>query len=1106
MRRSLIFFWKTHLAVAAAAAAAAAVVVGAFVMGDSARGSLRQLALEGLGRIDHALLSEHFFRAELSDHIHADMQGRLGAEAHAAPALLTGGAVSAADTGERAAGVQIVGVDQRFLSLYEGADGVLDALSEDGIPPPAVLNAPLAAELNVQVGSEIALYAASRSGAHPENILGDRGTDRRTASLRARVALIVPSRGIGRLSLRPNQTAPFNLFVKLDRLQRALDQPGRANLIGAALPGGERALEDVFEESFRARADLTDVGLTVRSYETFFVVESPHFAVGSALEKAALKTAADLNLSAQPNMLYVVNQLEVNGRTIPYSTAAGFRGVGGEDAPPFPPLLLTDGSPAPPLDAEGAYLNAWAAEDLQAKAGDSLRARYFMLEGSALVEKEAHWTVRGVVSMSDAAVHPAMTPEIPGLGESDNLNDWEATFPLQREWIRPKDEAYWDRYRASPKAFLSMESARQLWSSQFGEATSVWVEGGDEELAQFRRRLTANMSVPLRPVRETAVKASAGSTDFAGLFAGFSMFLIASSALLVGLLFRLGVESRSSEAGLLLALGFTPKTVRRRFLAEGLVLSAVGAAVGAAGAYLYAYAMLSALQTWWRPAVGDTFLSLHWSWRSCAAGWLLSTCAALAAVAWGSRHLSRVSVRALTSGASFSAAFSAASFSASRFRRPLFSYGLTAAGALLWLFSDSPALFFASGCCLLAGGTGLFRAWLRRPRSRAVRVGVSDARRNPSRAVASAALVACACFVLVAVGANRRPMEIDDSATGGYALTASSDAPIYVDLNDPGAQFDLGANLGADVRIMPLRSSAGEDASCLNLYRPQEPRLLGVSDAFIERGGFQFEESLAQEDETNPWRLLRGSDGLSGESGAVPAVADIHSARWILHKKLGEELTIENERGETARIRLVGFLKTSVFQSDLIVSEAALLRHFPSRGGYGRFLIESPESDPSETARELEHSLRRYGFDAVASEDLLKRFHTVEETYLSAFQTLGGLGLLLGIVGLAVTQLRNALERRAELALLLSLGFRRGQLIRAASLENAFVLLVGMAIGSGAALFASAPQIRSAVWTPLALTLLLVFFAGALSGAAAWYAALARKKSSALLPVLKGAQ
>ena len=52
----------------------------------------------------------------------------------------------------------------------------------------------------------------------------------------------------------------------------------------------------------------------------------------------------------------------------------------------------------------------------------------------------------------------------------------------------------------------------------------------------------------------------------------------------------------------------------------------------------------------------------------------------------------------------------------------------------------------------------------------------------------------------------------------------------------------------------------------------------------------------------------------------------------------------------------------------------------------------------------------------------LANFLAVQNTYLSTFQTLGGLGLLLGTLGLATVMLRNVVERRSELALLRAIG------------------------------------------------------------------------------------
>ena len=55
-----------------------------------------------------------------------------------------------------------------------------------------------------------------------------------------------------------------------------------------------------------------------------------------------------------------------------------------------------------------------------------------------------------------------------------------------------------------------------------------------------------------------------------------------------------------------------------------------------------------------------------------------------------------------------------------------------------------------------------------------------------------------------------------------------------------------------------------------------------------------------------------------------------------------------------------------------------------------------------------------FGADATGTAERLAQFHRVENTYLSTFQALGGLGLILGTMGLATVLLRNVLERGAS--------------------------------------------------------------------------------------------
>jgi ABC-type antimicrobial peptide transport system permease subunit len=92
------------------------------------------------------------------------------------------------------------------------------------------------------------------------------------------------------------------------------------------------------------------------------------------------------------------------------------------------------------------------------------------------------------------------------------------------------------------------------------------------------------------------------------------------------------------------------------------------------------------------------------------------------------------------------------------------------------------------------------------------------------------------------------------------------------------------------------------------------------------------------------------------------------------------------------------------------------------------------------------------------------------------FQALGGLGLLLGTVGLGAVLLRNALERRKELALLRAVGYRQRHLSLMVLAENALLLALGLGTGTACALVAIAPAVleRGGTFPALSLGVLLV--------------------------------
>ncbi|MGH7129201.1 MAG: ABC transporter permease, partial [Planctomycetaceae bacterium] len=402
--------------------------------------------------------------------------------------------------------------------------------------------------------------------------------------------------------------------------------------------------------------------------------------------------------------------------------------------------------------------------------------------------------------------------------------------------------------------------------------------------------------------------------------------------------------------------------------------------------------------------------------------------------------------------------------------------------------------FFVAGVALLTASLSLLAAWLAKDRSAAVRghglaglgrLGLRNAARHRQRSVFTVGMIASATFVIVAVAAgHRNPAEEEpdkSSGNGDFTLVAETTQPILADLNSKEGREEL--NLGFNERmkdrakheraiefnelltemdVMPFRVKPGEDASCLNIYQTRLPTVLGVPRRMIERGGFRFVGA----ERDNPWTLLEEElppEKINGRTvPVVPVLGDMNTLNYSLHKAVGDTIAVPNEENVEFKLKIVGMLDGSVFQGVLLMSEENFLRFYRDEDpGYEYFLIEIPLDDATQLETALETKLGDYGFDAEQVSDRLAEFLAVQNTYLSTFQALGGLGLLLGTLGLATVMLRNVLERRAELALLRAVGFATGSVSALVLWENALLLLWGLVAGTVSALLAMLPHLTS---------------------------------------------
>jgi len=1189
--RSLRFFWRAHLGVLLGTILACALLTGALVVGDSVRFSLKQMALARLGRTTLALISgDRFFRAELAQELAPLLQ------APTAPLLMLRGAATTPEGTRRANDVQVVGADQRFWnfspSAVAGNQPTNDYASDE-----VAVNETLANRLQLRIGDPLVVRLESPAWVSRDLPLA--GQPDASVAIRLRVRNLVGDGQFGRFSLQGNQAPACSVFLPLNALQQQIQRAGRANVLLV----GQRPLRSGGVAT--ANAALASVWtLLDADLEWHELPEQNEFELRTKrvfLDPVVADAAFAVASNAVGVLTYFVNEIRLGDKATPYSFVAATPSVEPYQRPALRDQATThSGTAATTADQAGVALrddeiaiNTWLADDLGAKPGSELTLRYFVIGARReLQEQTATLRVREIIPLKS---DPSWMPDFPGLADTDNCRDWKPGVPINLDRIRPKDEAYWNQYRGTPKAFVSLATGQRLWANRFGNLTAIrfpagdqmaqaeprsagvppagsgtvpvpvsrtgaalppapvagtaalrlrtvhgpiegspgispsegdWQrdaagtrsrDGGDTEVAaahelehSLRKKIDpATLGFAFTDVRARALQASEQSQDFGQLFLGFSFFLIVAAILLTALLFGFHLEQRNAQAGLLRALGFTDQKVRWIFLLEGICVAGLGTLLGLLSGTVFTKLTLLGLATVWRGAVGTSNFLYHAETTSLLMGAGLGLSAAIGAMMLVQRGQTRRSLSALLASG---AEVESAGVPARGFRAYL-GLGLGVVGSLgavvLVVTSgrgqgpEQAEVFFCSGLLVLCAGLGFTHRLLAgltqstTPAPSVAQLGWRNAGRRRLRSLTTVSVLAVGVFLVVAVSAfrqNPRAAALErHSGTGGFALYGQSTLPIYEDLNTVSGRqtFHLPAEAMREVAVVPLRIRDGDDASCLNLNRALQPRLLAVRpDELQQRQSFAFEQSLAQ-----PASAGRASAGARPDAwnllnqrpapDVVPAIGDEQTVYWALGKSLGDTVAYTDDRGRAFKVQIVGILANSILQGGLLISEADFLERFPSVAGYRAFLVDAPPGRTDAVAELLTRQLQDKGLDMQPAWQRLADFMAVENTYLGIFQALGGLGLLLGSLGLGIVVLRNVLERRQELALLQAVGFRPAQLQRLVLSEHWLLVVLGLIIGLGAALVAVFPALgwpdgaapsSTVAWTLAALAVAGIFW------------------------------
>jgi len=1070
--RSLFYYWRSHALILSGAILAAAVLVGALLVGDSIKFSLQQSALLRLGNIQWALESRgRFFPADLA----ARLQAETGAIV--SPALFFRGiALSTKDSGtepRQINNIQILGVADSFWSFTTAPK---PTLTPDGI----AINEKLANELQLRRGDQLSIRFSKPSLMSRDAPLS---AQEKNDTLRATFMVedIVGDKQLGRFNLAANQQIPFTVFVSLPSLQQSAGVNHQANLLLACESTNQTV--ELLNQAICKVWQLADAGLTLRTVDggRLFQLECDRIFMDPPIGTAL----ADMTKSVGA-LTYLVNSISrTNGnplRETPYSFIVAL-------APSTDPAL---GQVSPDMPDDGIIINRWLADQLAASPGDAVKLTYFEFGAlNKFIETNRIFKIQRIATMDTFAGEKELGPKFPGLIDAGKCAEWDVGMPMQRDKLEdPANEAYWNAYRTTPKAIVTLKAGQEMWANRFGNLTAIRFranEDGAEAITEtvLQHLNPAQLGLTFLPIRQTALKAASEAMDFGQLFFGMSLFLIVASLMLTALLVALGIQQRSAETGLMLSVGFQPCQIRRLWIQECVLITLAGSVIGTLFGTFYTQTLIWGLCHYWQGAVARAEIQYHATFSTMATGALLSFVFAMGSLLLMIKRQTSKSAHELLSGEITPLQKPTTTLSGRsqwfvlRFMPVLWPFtGLTMALGLIGYASIVPihnpaTIFFGAGSLLLISLLGFARLLLvrlARPGGRLtpLTLGLRNAGRQQSRSLTVASLLACGYFLVIAVssmqeniehGASRR-----DSGTGGFTLFGYSTLPIQAALNTPeGLQrMQLDPALKMNVtNIVSMKVRDGDDASCLNLNHAQSPTLIGIDpDDFRKRGAFETPTMSP-----GIWRLL--DESLPGE--VIPgSVGDANTAQWGLKSKIGKEngdvLVFRNERGEPFRVKLVGTLpmRLSVFQGSILIPAHAFAVQYPSENGARMFLIDTPLDSGRSIKNALTLKLGKWGANFTSTTERLRSFYSVEATYMAMFLVLGGLGLLLGSAGMTVVILRNIQERRNELALLTATGYSERQVINVVLAEHGVILGIGLITGITASLAAIWPAFQTA--------------------------------------------
>jgi putative ABC transport system permease protein len=983
INKNVVFFTRYYKLVAIAVLITVAVIVGSLVVGDSVRTTLVKRVTERLGDTETIIFSRNSFMAD-------ELLETSLFKDKARGILLTNGFISQ---------------NGKLIPVFVW--GVSDmSVSKGG----ALINPALLKELGQNEPDAIVLRLPA-SGLVPSGSLFV--TENYTTSMRLNFDGVISVEDGGNISMKNEQIIPLNIFVNREELTEVLEMEGKINLI---LANDEVSADDL-EQVWTSSAS----GLSVNHKGGFTEIVSDRV----FLQDKVTETICRNNRNPNRLFSYLANSIELNETAIPYSF-----------------VTALDRYKDQPLQKDEIILSDYSAERLHARQGDYVKVSYFTSHDLKTLKTDTVCLqVKAIVPLSELCEDKTLSADFPGLSDVERCTDWDSDLPINMDLITDEDEKYWELYRSTPKAIIAYDAVANDWGNAYGNATAIRIDNTDPDLSGLHADM---FGIQVIHPRSAGLYAAKNGVDFSGLFLALGFFIIISAMLLMLIPLSEMLYQRRHEIALLKALGYTKKRITRMLWQETAPVVLISSVAGVIAGLLYTALIMWLLGNVWKGATHTDGFSVYPAAITIVLGFLIGIGLSLLL-------LRSVIVRNLKDKKQ-NAGKRIQSLKGKKIAVILSTLLAVGIAGVNFLILHSVTLFVVVGIIFI-GTAAIWGDYLICRKGSVLSGNFTTGKliwstlyANKKQAILSFLTLAIGVFIVFSVGLNRKGFADSSqlrTGTGGYTLWCESSVPVYHNMATHAGKDKLSLTaLPESTGILQCFRHSADDASCLNLNKVTTPTVLGVNMNELSTSEFQIEQNIYSLDREGVFRQMQTHTG-----NIYPALVDATVLTWSLMINLGDTLWYESDRGQNIGLQIAGTLSNSIFQGNILIDRTLFSEIWEETTGSEVFLLKTNDAETQYIASLLGTALNEYGVRVTTTNDRLKQFNTVTDTYLTIFLTLGGLGLLLGIMSFIIVIRKNLAARRKEIELYHTLGFTGKKVGQTLYHENLFVPLYAIATG-----------------------------------------------------------